>query len=164
MALLTSQGKIRYPQTFVDAAELAGSMILYGNGKSRSTDIDTVSINKKGFLFLEFKKLHNDELFIPKNQFLMYKELESQLYDARVIFVGVERYKPINSKDIVYWVGINQLQSLKSTTKFRETEKGIIIEKEELLPSSVEGFQKFCNNLLDIIFENDLANKMFPPR
>ena len=136
---------------YLNSRRYAMSSINYPDGRQRTNDIDFVSF-KNNFIELGECKLFvagKSEMWIDATKFNMLKLLANQIkkINRKIFFVGTESYNLTSPTDMMHFTTLDSV--LSGETPSKTCSGNIIIEKDNMIPSTREGFSELCNGLLD---------------
>ena len=136
---------------YLNSRRYAMTSIQYTDGRPRTNDIDFVSF-KNDFIELGECKLFvcgKNEMWIDSTKFNMLKLLANQIkkINRKIFFVGTESYSLTRPTDMMYFTTLDSV--LSGETPSQTCSGNIIIEKDDMIKSSREGFSELANGLLD---------------
>ena len=136
---------------YLNSRRYAMSSIIYPDGRPRTNDIDFVSF-KNNFIELGECKLFvagKSEMWIDATKFNILKLLANQIkkINRKIFFVGTESYSLTKPTDMMYFTTLDSV--LSGETSSKTCSGNIIIEKDNMIPATREGFSELCNGLLD---------------
>jgi len=136
---------------YLNSRRYAMTSIQYTDGRPRTNDIDFVSF-KNDFIELGECKLFvcgKNEMWIDSTKFNMLKLLANQIkkINRKIFFVGTESYSLTSPTDMMYFTTLDSV--LSGETPSKTCSGNIIIEKDDMIKSSREGFSELANGLLD---------------
>ena len=136
---------------YLNSRYYAMSSILYPDGRPRANDIDFVSF-KNDFIELGECKLFvcgKNELWVDSTKFDMLKLLAKKIEKTsrKIFFVGTDSYNLTRPTDMMRFTTLDSV--LSGETPSRTSSGNIIIEKDDMIKSTREGFSELSNGLLD---------------
>ena len=145
-----------------NSSRYAMTSIQYPDGRPRTNDIDFVSF-KNDFVELGECKLFvsgKSEMWIDSTKFNMLKLLANQIkkINRKIFFVGTESYNLTSPTDMMHFTTHDSV--LSGETPSKTCSGNIIIEKDNMIRATREGFSELCNGLLDH-FGRDIGSLTF---
>ena len=136
---------------YLNSRYYAMSSINYPDGRQRTNDIDFVSF-KNNFIELGECKLFvagKSEMWIDATKFNMLKLLANQIkkINRKIFFVCTESYNLTRPTDMMHFTTLDSV--LSGETPSKTCSGNIIIEKDNMIKATREGFSELCNGLLD---------------
>ena len=136
---------------YLNSRRYAMTSIQYPDGRPRTNDIDFVSF-KNDFVELGECKLFvsgKSEMWSDSTKFNMLKLLANQIkkINRKIFFVGTESYNLTRPTDMMHFTTLDSV--LSGETPSKTCSGNIIIEKDNMIKATREGFSELCNGLLD---------------
>ena len=136
---------------YLNSRRYAMTSIQYPDGRPRTNDIDFVSF-KNDFIELGECKLFvagKSEMWIDATKFNMLKLLANQIkkINRKIFFVGTESYNLTSPTDMMHFTTLDSV--LSGETPSKTCSGNIIIEKDDMIKSTREGFSELSNGLLE---------------
>ncbi|NWK05698.1 hypothetical protein HX833_06425 [Marine Group I thaumarchaeote] len=136
--------------------------IQYPDGRPRTNDIDFVSF-KNDFIELgECKQFvaGKSEMWLDSTKIAMLKLFGKIIgkFNRKIFLTGTDSYSLTRPTDFMYFTTLDSV--LSGETPSKTCSGNIIIEKDNMIKSTREGFSELCNGLLDH-FGRDIGSLTF---
>ena len=137
---------------YLNSREYAMGLIQYPDGNNATNDIDFVSTSFKNevLLFGECKQFVNgkNEIWIDRTKWYMLKLLASKIKQTsrKIFLVGTNNYSLARPTDILWQTTLDSV--LRRETPAQTCCGNIIIQKEDMIPTTREAFSELANQLL----------------